>query len=327
MKNVAVATLSFLLIFLYVNELNAKGRVLLVHRYYADYTWTDDITGGVKSRLAGSGADLEIFYMNTKRKPGEDCMIQAGRLAMEKVEEYRPHVAIAADDNAQAYFSRYYAGKKYPQIVFCGINGDPGDYGFPAGNVTGIVERPHFVQTFEMLKVIIPDVKDVAVITDGSPTSDRLISQMRSVKLAANVVVDQPITFPQWKERICAYQETVDALCIILYHTLLENEGAQDTVSPLEVMEWTIANNKKPLFSVAPFAIEQGVLFGVVNSGYEQGLEAAKIALEILKGKKAGDFSIVEPKKGAVYINIRTAQKMGFEIPFPVMQATDRIFE
>ncbi|MBW1722023.1 MAG: hypothetical protein JRJ78_08165 [Deltaproteobacteria bacterium] len=319
MKFIIPAIFGICIILSFHNKACAGGRVLLVHSYYADYTWTDDITGGVKSGLAGSGAQLEIFYMNTKRRPREECKIQAGKEAMERVRVFRPHVVIAADDNAQAYFSRYYVGKERPQIVFCGVNGDPADYGFPAANVTGIVERPHFVQTFDMLKIIVPDVRKVAVITDNSTTSNRLISQMRSVNLPVEVVVvDQPDTFTQWKKRIKSYQKNVDAVCVILYHTLTDGDGDEETVSPLDVMEWTVANNRKP--------IEQGALFGVVNSGYEQGLEAAKIALEILKGRKAGEFPIVEPKKGAVYINVHTAQKMGFEIPFPIMQATDRMW-
>ena len=309
-------------------ECRVGGKVLLVHSYHEGYLWTDEITRGVRKGLAGTGAALEIFYMDTQRNPGERWKIQAGRQAKEAVARLRPDVVIAADDNAQAYFASGYAGKAYPQIVFCGVNADASKYGFPACNVTGILERPYFVQSFDMLKAIVPGANSVAVITDASPTSDQLIAYMRSRRLPiTTTAVDQPSTFPAWQECIRSYQDSVDAICVILYHTLTKGDGRGKPVSPGTVMAWTLANNRKPLFSVAMFCIEDGAIFGVVNSAHEQGLEAARIAREILKGKKAGAFPVVRPRKGAVWVNIRTAEKMGFELPFDIIRATDRILE
>ena len=132
---------------------SGTGKVLLVHSYHAGYLWTDDITRGVKKGLAGSRAELEIFYMDTKRNPGEVWKIQAGKLAKKRVAETKPNVVITADENAQAYFAKDYVGQAYPQIVFCGVNAEASKYGYPASNVTGILERPYFVQSFDMLKV------------------------------------------------------------------------------------------------------------------------------------------------------------------------------
>ncbi|MBW1800127.1 MAG: hypothetical protein JRJ85_05290, partial [Deltaproteobacteria bacterium] len=46
------------------------------------------------------------------------------------------------------------------------------------------------------------------------------------------------------------------------------------------------------------FAIENGALCGVVESGEEHGFEAARISRQILAGKKAGDFPIKTAQKG-----------------------------
>jgi ABC-type uncharacterized transport system substrate-binding protein len=328
MKRVMVFVFCLSYFFTLSPNASGAGKVLLVHSYHAGYLWTDDITRGIKRGLAGSRAELKIFHMDTKRNPGEAWKIKAGKLAKKRVAETRPNVVITADENAQAYFAKDYVGQAYPQIVFCGVNAEASKYGYPASNVTGILERPYFVQSFDMLKVIVPDVEKVAVITDAGPTSDQIIAQMKSKSLPIKVAsIDQPGTYPEWQEHIRRYQRSVDAICVILYHTLLSETFGGKTVPPKEVMAWTLANNQKPLFSVAPFAVEDGAIFGVVNSAFEQGMEAARIAREILKGRKAGEFPIVKPKKGAVYINIRTAEKMGFEIPFGVIRATDRILE
>ena len=65
---------------------------------------------------------------------------------------------------------------------------------------------------------------------------------------------------------------------------------------------------------VVDFAIEDGVLCGVVESGEEHGFEAAQISKRILEGKKAGDFPIKTAKKGSVMLNMKTAEKLGIGI-------------
>jgi len=304
------------------------GKVLLVHSYHAGYLWTDDITRGVRKGLEGVGAELEIFYMDSRRNLSEAWKIQAGNLARKRVAETRPDVVITADENAQAYFGKAYVGQAYPQIVFCGVNAQPSEYGYPASNVTGITERPFFAQCFDMLKVIVPGVKNVAVIGDASATCNHIIAFLKTKTLPIRVAsIDKPETFAQWQDSIRNYQKTVDAICIILYHTLLKEPGGVEVMPPKEVMSWTIANNTKPLFSVAPFCVEDGAIFGIVNSAFEQGFEAARIAREILKGRKAGEFPLLKPRKGAVWLNIRTAENMGFEITFDIIRATDKIIE
>lgn len=46
------------------------------------------------------------------------------------------------DDNACELVGKKYINKTLP-LVFCGMNGEPENYGFPAENITGVVERHH----------------------------------------------------------------------------------------------------------------------------------------------------------------------------------------
>lgn len=306
----------------------AGNHVLLVHSYHEGYDWTDEITRGVQNGFVGKEIELTIFYMDTKRKPDPSAKERAGRLAIETARNIDPDVIITADDNAQEYVAKALRGQQRPQIVFCGVNADPALYGFPASNVTGIVERPHFVQSFEMLQVIDPTVRTVAIITDDSTTSDRLITDIKSKTLPLMITaIAQPITFLEWQQRIEEFQHTVDAICIIVYHTIKAKAGGETIMPPKEVMAWTVENNTKPLFSVAPFGVEEGALFGVVNSGHEQGLAAAEMAHQLLNKEKAKNIPVAYPKKGAVFLNIKTAEKMGYEIPYHIIQSTDKIFE
>ena len=79
-------------------------------------------------------------------------------------------------------------------------------------------------------------------------------------------------------------------------------------------MNWTRTHNNKPTVGFLDFAVEDGALCGVVESGEEHGSEAARISKQILRGKKAGDFPVRTAQKGTVMLNSNTARKLGIEI-------------
>jgi len=299
-----------------VGPVVAANKVLLVHSYHEGYSWVDSITAGVNRALEGSTVQLDVFYMDTKRKTSEEWKVQAGRAAAKKVAAFKPDVIITSDDNAQNYFAKQYVGKANPQIVFCGVNSEPSTYGFPSRNVTGILERPHVVESMTMLKALFKDLETVAVILDDSPTSDFTVNYMKTLtgKTPLTIVsFDQPHTFVQWKALIGKYQKTVDALAVFVYHTIKEKNGG-DSILPKKVMDWTMANNRLPTIGFNDFAIKDGVLCGIIESGEEHGYLATQMALQLLKGKTAGDIPIRTAKKGSVMFNAITAEKFNIEI-------------
>ena len=289
-------------------------KVLLVHSYHQGYDWVDAITAGVRDGLRGSPVKLEVFYMDTKRKTDEKWKKEAGQMAMDKVRRYEPDVIITADDNAQEYFARHYAGKQGPQIVFCGVNAEPETYGFPARNVTGVLERLHFVKSMNLLKSLGGDIKSLALITDDSPTSDAACTRLKTLDTPLRIVsYEQPSTFAQWQTLVKRCQGSVDAIAFFAYHTIKEKPGSM-SMEPGEVMSWTRANNKKPSVGFVNFSIKDGALCGVVGSAEEHGFKAAHMARKILGGKKAGDLPVVVARKGTVMLNMGTARELGIDI-------------
>lgn len=125
----------------------ATKKVLLVHSYHPEYPWVDAISRGASETLEEHGIAVEIFYMDTKRKTDDLWKARAGELAGRKTAEFAPDIIIAVDDNAQEYFGKHLVDGSLP-LVFCGVNSDPSKYGYPASNVTGIIERPHFKASF-----------------------------------------------------------------------------------------------------------------------------------------------------------------------------------
>jgi ABC-type uncharacterized transport system substrate-binding protein len=261
--------------------------------------------------------------MDTKRRTDTAWKQQSGQAALDLVQSWQPDVVIAVDDNAQQYFARYLAGKPAPQVVFCGVNNEAEDYGYPASNVTGILERQHFIESLALLVRIKPDVRRIAVMTDDSPTGAGAMKFMHTKQTPLEVVAwETPKTFTQWQQKILDLQDKADAIVIHMYHTV-KMEGSDQSMVPNDVMAWTLANSRIPLVGLLSFSIDDGMLCGVVESAVEQGLEAGQMAKKILAGTPPSTIPIITAIDGQSMLNLDTARKLGIEVAPDIIKSVD----
>jgi hypothetical protein len=126
MKRSSTSMFTFLLLLCF-STLAAAGdlkgkKVLFIDSYHEGYEWSDGITKGVKQVLDGKGIELKIVRMDTKRNGGEEFKKQAGEKAKAAIEEFKPDVVIAADDNASKYIIVPFFKDSPLPFVFCGVN-------------------------------------------------------------------------------------------------------------------------------------------------------------------------------------------------------------
>lgn len=115
-------------------------RILWVDSYHEGFAWSDGVTRGVRKVLDTSGAQVRVVRMDTKRNASPEHARKAAEEAMRTVREFAPDVVMASEDNAQRYFVvPFLKGGKIP-VVASGINWDASEYGYPAPNVTAMVE-------------------------------------------------------------------------------------------------------------------------------------------------------------------------------------------
>jgi len=301
----------------------AGRKVLLVHSYHKGYPWVDAITRGVRMALSRSAADLQLYYMDTKRKTSEQWKIKSGEAAKQVVADWQPDVVIAADDNAQQYFAKDFAAMPLPQFVFCGVNAQPEKYGYPASNITGILERPHTEASFQLLRKLKPGARRIAIVTDHSPTSAGALEFINWPWRDFEIVsCETPSTFEQWQAAIRQCQQSADAIAVYMYHTVKPHPGAE-SMEPKEVMAWTADNSRIPVVGFFVFAVDDGALCGYMESGVEHGLRAGQMALELLAGKTAADLQIVTALEGQSMLNLNTARKLGISVPREIIEKTD----
>lgn len=313
---------SVLLLVSAVGAAQVKEKVLLVFSYHPEYSWVIEETRGVEDVLEGKGITIEKFYLDTKRRTSAEWKKQVAEDAMKKIEEFKPDLVMVFDDNACELVAKKYIGKTIP-FVFGGMNGEPGDYGFPAENITGVLERGHVNESIELLKQLVPGLTKAAIITDNSLSSQAFISRVRKTTLPIEIYeFYSSDDFDTWKARVEELQSKVDVIGLFLYHTIKE-KGKEVSLPAEEVLRWTLENSGLPEFSLFDFTVKGGALCGVTLSGYEQGKATAEIALMILAGASPANISIKYPEKGIPMINETRAKELKINIPKDLLQKVE----
>ncbi len=302
--------------------------VFIVHSYHPEYAWTQNVEKGIREALRDRDVVFEVFHMDAKRRSDSSWLRLAALQALEGIERAAPLVVITVDDAAQTYLAApLLKGRASPQVVFCGVNAPLADYGFPASNVSGVCEKWHFREGFALLRKIVPGARSVAFLVDASDVGTSVAAELRAEArrngpYALDVAGVETIrTFQEWQAKVLHYQPRVDALAMGVYNTLLDERTGR-VVTPDAVMAWTNEVNRKPTLGFVDFAQDHGLLCGVLESGHEQGYLAGSMARTILDtGATAGSLPVRVNVRGAVLINMNTAERLGIRIPYEIIEA------
>jgi ABC-type uncharacterized transport system substrate-binding protein len=305
-------------------------KVLHVMSYHADWAWNVDQFDGFKDALHGLDVEYRVVEMDTKHRSSPAWMEQVGRETRELIDTWQPDLVYTNDDDAQEHVTRYYVNADMP-FVFSAVNADPETYGFvEATNVTGVLEREHFVETVHLLKEVAPDVREVAVIVDDDAMWDPVVARMQEQQELLPEVTfvswDVILTFEEYKQRMTELQETADAVGLIGIFHFKDAHG--ENVDYRDVLKWTAENSSLPDFTFWRDRISYGTLCAVTVSGYEQGLAAGNMARGILVGGRSPSSYAIEPSaRGEPVVSLARARELGISLTSDTLLASDVVQE
>ncbi len=309
--------------FFFVEPLMAgKKRILYVDSYHAGYEWSDGITRGILGVLNvtlnddgttdSSGSDdvqVKIIRMNTKLNKSDAFIQESALKAKTEIEAWNPDVVIASDDNASKYLVMPYLKDTKLPVVFCGVDWDASEYGFPAKNVTGMVEVTLISQLVETLKPYVEGER-IGYLAHDNLTNKKSLERYRK-EFKLNIFPRFVANFDEWKTGYIDLQNEVDMIIL----------------SPVTVPGWdgeTASDYIKANTRIPTGAYQSGparfALVSYVKVPEEQGAWAAKTALDILNGKSPADIPIVTNKKGKIYINLALSEKLGIKFPLNLLR-------
>jgi ABC-type uncharacterized transport system substrate-binding protein len=284
----------------------ADKKILWVDSYHEGYEWSDGIEAGIREVLQATGVELKVVRLDTNRNSGDEFGQKAALQAKAEIEAFKPDVLIASDDSAQEYLIvPYYKDTELP-VVFAGVNWDASGYGYPASNVTGMIEVDFVTQ-------MVDNLDDYAQgnrigYLSGDRNTDRKLAEVYNERFFEGQMKTYFVkSYDEFEETFLKAQEEVD----ILYFG--NNAGIEGWDEETDI-EFITANTKIPTGSrndwMAPY-----VLVTLAKSGEEQGEWAANTALSILDGTSVSDIPVAENKKSELILNLDIAEQL--EVVFP----------
>ena len=304
----ALGTLGLSLALSTGTALAAGQKILMIDSYHEGYSWSDDIVAGVKK--TASGYDVKVVHMDTKRHGSEDAKKASALKVKSVIDEWKPDVVIASDDNSSKYVVvPYLKGGKTP-VVFCAINWDASEYGFPTSNVTGMLEVSLVPQIIDSMSKFAKG-KRVGFLGADNETDRK---EAESITKKFNVPLKSRFvkTFDEWKSAYKEMQDQADMLLVINNSGI---SGWDDAAAKKFTLETARIPSASSHDFVAPF-----VLVTYAKLGTEQGEWAASTAISILKGKDLKEFPVTTNKRGQLYVNTAMAEKLGVKFPLEVIK-------
>lgn len=284
----------------------AKKRILYVNAYHLGYPWSDGISEAIQQVLKNTGVELNIVYMDTKRRTTDESKHVAALRIKATIESFKPDVVITSDDDPARYLIVPYFKDEALPFVFCGVNWDATVYGFPYKNVTGILEVSRLDEIIRHLSTFAKG-KRVGFIS-GEGFSER--KEQEGYEKHLNFHFERAYfvnDFDEWKQQLLTLQNEVDML-------ILENPKTISGWDDLEAQRFIEKNIKVPTGGAHAW-LAPLVLLGIVKDPKEQGTWAASTALKILAGTSPKNIPISKNQHDVIYLNQKLARKLGITFP------------
>lgn len=317
------------LAFLFAHALAATPTVMLVNSYHAGYAWSQAWRTALTDSL-GSKVQLVYTELDSKRLP-HDWLAPRAELVLAQIQRRAPDLVLVADDAALRYVGARLAGGNIP-VVYLGVNQNPRHYlpGSPA-NVTGVLERPLIRRNISLMHQLVPRMQRVLLLFDNDLTSEVIQEELfgRASSLQdGQVQIDlvRALDYADWQRQVNEAPGRYQAIWTGLYQTLRDANGK--VVPDGEVIAWTAANSKLPLFAFWDFAVgADKAAGGLVLSGADQGRLAAGLVQQILfQHRLPGSLFPLNGGSGQLLFSRGALQRFGLRLP-PAWAGQVRLIE
>jgi diguanylate cyclase (GGDEF)-like protein len=297
----------------------AKGikNVLILHSYHQGLQWTDHITQGIVAELADISSDIELFFehLDTKRNFGKSYSDQLVAFNQYKIKlnKIKYSLIICSDNNALNYVIEH-GEKFYPgvPVVFCGINNFSPDMLKNRRQITGVIESVDYRSTLALIQRIHPDRKNIVVVLDKTPTGEAIKKEFLHV--AADFI--QQFTFDYYQDFLLEeVPEKISTLGSndIIYIFTFNRDRAGHFISYIDGIRMIRKVSKVPIYGSWDFYFGNGIVGGMITSGYSQGQAAARMAKRILSGESADNIPVMTESPNQYMFDFQEMQAFGIK--------------
>ncbi len=281
-------------------EFSAAGpipQVLVIHSYYATFTWADNITKGIRKAFAdnrGQKVQLCFEFLDAKRHPEKAYLDKKAELLQMKYPDPGAiDIIICSDDQALNFLldrsDTLFSGIP---VVFCGVNAYSPGMRKIRPELTGVIEAIDPRSTLEAALQLQPHIRKVLVINDITLTGQAIEKTARQAFAPFEERLDfhyvRDLSMPELQARV---SELTDEAIVFLFVFNRDNRGRNFTHEGS--LRRLAGYCPVPIYGPWTFYLGQGIIGGMLTSGEAQGMTAAQIALRILQGEQARDIPVI----------------------------------
>lgn len=269
----------------------------------------DEIYRGLVEELARQGYkkgnNLELDFQNAQAD-------QSNLVAMsEKLVENKNDIIVGI--TTPATLSLANATKEIP-IIMGGITypveaGIIEDESRPGNNITGVSDRTPIKEQLELMKEILPDLKNIGVLYTSS--EDNSVKQVEEVKkVANNLGLNLKIASVSSTNDVQQVTESLASEVQAIF-VPIDNTVASTMQTVVKVAD----DFKVGIFPSADTMVADGGVLGLGVDQYQIGVKTAEMVIEVINGANPAETPIRLANQGVIYLNEAKAEKLGIKIP------------
>jgi putative ABC transport system substrate-binding protein len=237
--------------------------------------------------------------------------LDKGRKALAEIERKgRPDLIFAIG----TWALQVTAGQTDIPVVYAMVLNPPSVVASTAKNVTGASMNVSVDQSLRVLKQLGPQIKRIGVIFNRARTGylvrqAEIVARDEGLQLVAREI-GSPKEVPAALDEL---QDQVDALWIVPDETIL----AQAVVQQILLFSY---RKKIPVLGLSERHARMGALLSLSFASSEDiGRQAGEIARAVLGGRAVAQIPYTTARNVSVSVNLKAADKLGVQIPRPVL--------
>ncbi len=268
----------------------------------------DDVRRGVIEELAEAGfKEGENLKVNFQSAQGNTAT--AGQIAKQFVADNPDVIVAIATPSAQSVAA---ATSSIP-LVFSAVT-DPVEAKLvpkldgSGTNVTGASDALPYEPQIELMRQIIPNLKNVGyVYSPGEVNSTIILKNLKQKLTPLGINVHEAPA--QRSNDIAMAARSLEGKVDMIYTSTDNN-----VVSAYESLFQIAKESKIPLVASDTSSVERGAVAALGVNYYDLGRETGKIVTKILNGEKAGAIPVYTPQKLDLYVSPKNAQAEGITL-------------
>lgn len=188
-------------------------------------------------------------------------------------------------------------------------------------NVTGASDALPLEPQLELIKEIIPSVKNIGFVYSPGEVNSTVI--LKLLKEKATAMGLNIIEAPAQKSGDIAMAAHSLVGKVDVIYTSTDN----NVINAYEALAKVAKEAKIPLISSDPSVVERGAAVVLGVNYHQLGTETGKITAKILKGEKPGQIPVYHAKELDLMVNKKSASEQGITIPQSILEKAKKVVE